>query len=67
MDEESNMVIYSCRRVQRDGTCASDAQMVSIMSNGRHPQTVQLYKSAQQLEQACIDVLQLVTLDTYSM
>ncbi|VDM42422.1 unnamed protein product [Toxocara canis] len=66
-NEEMNMVLYGCRRLERDGKCEHGEEMASILSNSRHPQTLALFKSAKHLEDnICIDILQLKTLNTYS-
>ncbi|PIO59563.1 hypothetical protein TELCIR_18972, partial [Teladorsagia circumcincta] len=47
--------------------CLPNEELVMIMSNSRHPQTLQLFKSAKLIEDAaCIDILQFKTLDTYN-
>ena len=49
------------------GGCKISDELVLIMSTSRHPQTLQLYKSAQVIEdEACIDILHFTALDTYS-
>lgn len=66
-NEEMNMVLYGCLDGNDDGGCKIGDELVLIMSNSRHPQTLQLYKSAQVIEdEACIDILHFTALDTYS-
>ncbi|KJH44723.1 hypothetical protein DICVIV_09247 [Dictyocaulus viviparus] len=63
-----NMVIYGCSQDDGYGNCLPDEELVIIMSNSRHPQTLQLFKSAKLIEDAaCIDILQFRTLDTYKI
>ncbi|PIO61655.1 hypothetical protein TELCIR_16816, partial [Teladorsagia circumcincta] len=66
-NEEMNMVIYGCSQDDGYGNCLPNEELVMIMSNSRHPQTLQLFKSAKLIEDAaCIDILQFKTLDTYT-
>uniref|UniRef100_A0A1I7U7G1 MAM domain-containing protein n=1 Tax=Caenorhabditis tropicalis TaxID=1561998 RepID=A0A1I7U7G1_9PELO len=81
-NEEMNMVLYGCLdgndngfRIKSyksyikfvAGGCKIGDELVLIMSNSRHPQTLQLYKSAQVIEdEACIDILHFTALDTYT-
>ncbi|WKY03789.1 hypothetical protein Q1695_005053 [Nippostrongylus brasiliensis] len=66
-NEEMNMVVYGCSQDDGYGNCLPDEELVMIMSNSRHPQTLQLFKSAKLIEDhACIDILQFKTLDTYT-
>ncbi|EFO93724.1 hypothetical protein CRE_12639 [Caenorhabditis remanei] len=66
-NEEMNMVLYGCLDGNDNGGCKIGDELVLIMSNSRHPQTLQLYKSAQVIEdEACIDILHFTALDTYS-
>ncbi|KAE9420957.1 hypothetical protein Angca_000251, partial [Angiostrongylus cantonensis] len=64
---EMNMVVYGCALDDGYGNCLPNEELVIIMSNSRHPQTLQLFKSAKLIEDAaCIDILQFQTLDTYT-
>ncbi|KAK6747148.1 hypothetical protein RB195_000396 [Necator americanus] len=66
-NEEMNMVVYGCSQDDGYGNCKPNEELVMIMSNSRHPQTLQLFKSAKLIEDAaCIDILQFKTLDTYT-
>ncbi|CAI2351672.1 unnamed protein product [Caenorhabditis sp. 36 PRJEB53466] len=66
-NEEMNIVLYGCLDGNDDGGCKIGDELVLIMSNSRHPQTLQLYKSAQVIEDdACIDILHFTALDTYT-
>ncbi|CAA98143.1 LiPocalin-Related protein [Caenorhabditis elegans] len=66
-NEEMNMVLYGCLDGNDNGGCKIGDELVLIMSNSRHPQTLQLYKSAQVIEdEACIDILHFTALDTYT-
>ncbi|CAJ0584847.1 unnamed protein product, partial [Mesorhabditis spiculigera] len=66
-NEEMNMVLYGCRTRESDGKCVAGEELISIMSNSRHPQTLQLFKSAKHIEDfACIDILLLNKMDTYN-
>ncbi|PAV73665.1 hypothetical protein WR25_18836 [Diploscapter pachys] len=66
-NEEMNMVLYGCNRETSDGGCPIGEELVLIMSNSRHPQTLQLFKSAQVIEdEICIDILHFGSLNTYT-
>ncbi|CAJ0959151.1 unnamed protein product, partial [Mesorhabditis belari] len=66
-NEEMNMVLYGCRVRDSSGDCQPGEQLISILSNSRHPQTLQLFKSAKHIEDfACTDILQLHKMDTYT-
>ncbi|CAI5448220.1 unnamed protein product [Caenorhabditis angaria] len=66
-NEEMNMVLYGCLDGIKNGGCKVGDEVVLIMSNSRHPQTLQLFKSAKIIEdEACIDILQFNALDTYT-
>ncbi|CAB3406307.1 unnamed protein product [Caenorhabditis bovis] len=66
-NEEMNMVLYGCLDGNDDGGCIVGDELVLIMSNSRHPQTLQLFKSAKIIEdEACIDILHFNALDTYN-
>ncbi|CAD6195435.1 unnamed protein product [Caenorhabditis auriculariae] len=66
-NEEMNIVLYGCVHENWDGGCPVGEEWVVIMSNSRHPQTLQLFKSAMLIEEeACIDILHFQALDTYT-
>ncbi|CAI4227906.1 unnamed protein product [Auanema sp. JU1783] len=66
-NEEMNMVLYGCSKRDKDKKCERGEELVMVMSNSRHPQTLQLFKSAKLIEDsACIDILEFRILETYS-